>query len=190
MRLAKDAQSLELSYKEVGISQSSSSPCTFRRDHCAIELDDDEGSFDRARQALRRWQAHIGAGARIAPVDPPIEVGQVVVVAMKFPGFTAIAPCRIVWVVDEHDRFGFAYGTLEGHPERGEESFVISRVGARVTFEINAASRPAALLSRLGAPVARSIQKNITQRYLNSLKHASASGSVRAGRTTSSTQYD
>lgn len=174
MRLSQQAQALELSYDDVGVSRRSSSPDRFRMDHWTIELDDDQGSFDRARQALRRWAAHTGAGARIAPSEPPIQVGQVVVVAMKIAGFTAIAPCRIVWVVDDHDRFGFAYGTLEGHPERGEESFVISRVGVRVTFEIDAASRPAALLPRLGAPVARSIQRSVTQRYLNSLKRAAS----------------
>ena len=27
------------------------------------------------------------------------------------------APCRVVYVVDEPDRRGFAYGTLPGHPE-------------------------------------------------------------------------
>jgi uncharacterized protein (UPF0548 family) len=37
------------------------------------------------------------------------------------------APCRIVYVIDEPDRRGFAYGTLPGHPERGEEAFIISR---------------------------------------------------------------
>ena len=36
-----------------------------------------------------------------------------------------IVPCRIVWVVDEPDAFGFGYGTLRGHPDEGEESFVV-----------------------------------------------------------------
>ncbi len=39
--------------------------------------------------------------------------------------WSVTAPCEIVWVLDEPRRKGFAYGTLEGHPERGEESFVV-----------------------------------------------------------------
>ena len=34
-------------------------------------------------------------------------------------------PCRVVYVVDEPDRRGFAYGTLPGHPESGEELFLV-----------------------------------------------------------------
>jgi uncharacterized protein (UPF0548 family) len=33
----------------------------------------------------------------------------------------------VVWTVDEPNRIGFGYGTLQGHPESGEESFVVSR---------------------------------------------------------------
>ena len=109
------------------------------------------------------------------PDHPPIRVGQNVVVALGLPGFTVVAPCRIVWVEDEPNRFGFAYGTLQGHPERGEESFVVRRDNAGVTFSIDAASRPAALLSRVGAPVARLIQKRVTNNYLTSLQRASSS---------------
>ena len=174
IRLAHEADSLELSYAEVGITQRSSPPGEFRIDHWSVDLENEPGSFDRACRALRQWKAHRGAGAQIAPTDPSIRVGQAVVVALKIAGFTVIAPCRIVWIVEEHDRFGFAYGTLQGHPEQGEESFVIRRIGPRVTFEIEAASRPAALLARLGAPVARSIQKSVTQRYLTSLQQAAS----------------
>ncbi len=35
------------------------------------------------------------------------------------------APCRVVRVVDALGRRRFAYGTLAGHPERGEEAFVV-----------------------------------------------------------------
>jgi uncharacterized protein (UPF0548 family) len=31
----------------------------------------------------------------------------------------------VVYVVDEHDRRGFAYGTLRGRPESGEELFAV-----------------------------------------------------------------
>jgi uncharacterized protein (UPF0548 family) len=40
-------------------------------------------------------------------------------------------------VTDEADRFGFACGSLPGHPERGEEAFHIRRYpDGVVTFDI------------------------------------------------------
>jgi uncharacterized protein (UPF0548 family) len=80
-----------------------------------------------------------------------------------------IAPCRIVYVIDEPDRFGFGYGTLPGHPECGEESFVVERDGDITVFRIMSFSRPAGTVARLGAPVARRIQLRFIDRYLDAL---------------------
>ena len=82
-----------------------------------------------------------------------------------------VAACRIVWVVDEDDRFGFGYGTLPAHPECGEEAFVVRRDEAeQVHFDIRAFSRPRHLLARAGAPFARVIQERITRRYLAAMQ--------------------
>ena len=72
-------------------------------------------------------------------------------------------------VVDEPDRFGFTYATLPGHPECGWESFVVARVEAEVRFTIEAVSKPAATIVRLGAPIARQLQKRATIRYLDGM---------------------
>jgi uncharacterized protein (UPF0548 family) len=79
--------------------------------------------------------------------------------------------CRIVWAVDEPDRFGFAYGTLPLHPARGEESFVVDRDAmGTTTLTITAFSSPRHPLVRLGAPVARRQQAQATQGYLDALQ--------------------
>ncbi len=83
----------------------------------------------------------------------------------------AAAPCRVVYVVDEPLRQGFAYGTLLGHPECGEESFVIEMdpdTGA-VTARIIAFSRPVHWLVRLGGPLGRAAQSAMARRYLRAL---------------------
>lgn len=36
-------------------------------------------------------------------------------------------PVRVVWVIDEPTRCGFACGTLPGSPDSGEQSFVVER---------------------------------------------------------------
>ena len=71
--------------------------------------------------------------------------------------------------MDEPDRYGFAYGTLPGHPERGEEAFVVERDKTGAVFKIIVFSRPAELLARLGGPVTRRIQRTATKRYLDGL---------------------
>jgi uncharacterized protein (UPF0548 family) len=40
---------------------------------------------------------------------------------MRVPLWPRDVPCRVVYVVDEPRRAGFAYGTLPGHPEIGGE---------------------------------------------------------------------
>jgi uncharacterized protein (UPF0548 family) len=81
------------------------------------------------------------------------------------------APVRVVDVVEGPRRRGFAYGTLPGHPENGEESFVVS-IGddGAVTFTVRAFWRPAGALARLSGPVGRRAQRGITGRYLRSLE--------------------
>lgn len=84
------------------------------------------------------------------------------------------APCRVVWVeelVPDDDggaqRAGFGYGTLPGHPERGEEAFLaVLAADGTVFFELFAFSRHANWFYILGAPVARCCQWLVTQRYL------------------------
>jgi uncharacterized protein (UPF0548 family) len=69
-------------------------------------------------------------------------------------------------VIDEPNRWGFVYGTLPGHPEEGEEAFIVSiSEDGIVRFEITAFSRPANLIVRFSRPVGRGIQK----RYLRAL---------------------
>ena len=80
------------------------------------------------------------------------------------------APVRVVYVVDEGRRRGFAYGTLPGHPESGEEAFVVEHLeDDTVRFAITAFSRPATLLAKLGGPVSRLVQSRVTNRYLRAV---------------------
>ncbi len=68
-------------------------------------------------------------------------------------------------------RQGFAYGTLKGHPERGEESFVIERDvhTGTVTATVRAFSRPGRWSTKLLGPIGRLLQSWMTNRYLNAL---------------------
>lgn len=96
------------------------------------------------------------------------------------PGDTAVlgirflipvrAPVRVVYVIDEPDRTGFAYGTLAGHPESGEESFVVDRTeDGSVWLTISAFSRPSRWWWRLLYLPLRLAQELYTRRYLRVL---------------------
>ena len=104
------------------------------------------------------------------PADAPVATGTDVILTVRAALLHALAPCRVAYVIDEPDRFGFAYGTLPGHPERGEEAFIVERDATdAATFSIVVFSRPAALAARVGRPVARRIQRRVTQAYLDAL---------------------
>lgn len=97
------------------------------------------------------------------PLRATAEPGGVVVLGLGLGASRISAPCRVVYVIDEPDRRGFAYGTLPGHPERGEEAFIISRHrDATVTFTITAFSRPASPLGKAAGPAGRAVQRRIT----------------------------
>jgi len=88
-------------------------------------------------------------------------------------GRTVQAPVRVVYVVDEPRRKGFAYGTLAGHPESGEESWVVDQTDdGSVWLTIRVFSRPASWKWRLVAPFLRRQQALYTKRYLRALSGA------------------
>lgn len=81
--------------------------------------------------------------------------------------------------VDEPGRRGFAYGTLPGHPESGEESFVVELVGDEVWLEIVAFSRPGALLVKLVGPLSLLLQQTALRAYVKSLGREVSHGYTR-----------
>jgi len=166
--IAARAATLEPTYDFRGATLTSAALPGFRRDCYEIVLPDRPDAFERGAQGLRQWAAHLGAGLRVAPRDPPTLDATVAVAIVTGP-LTAVAVCRIVAVVDESSRFGFAYGTLPGHPEQGEEAFLVERRDDQVLFKITALSRPAEFIARAGGPVTRRLQQATSRRYLTSL---------------------
>jgi uncharacterized protein (UPF0548 family) len=124
------------------------------------------GDLDRLADRVLRWQVQLGSGLRVATSDPVVRVGTVAVLHL---GPLPI-PVRVVRVLDEPDRRGFAYGTLPGHPEVGEELFSLERdEHGTVRMVVRAFSRPATLLARAGGPATTVFQRVMTRRYLRSL---------------------
>jgi uncharacterized protein (UPF0548 family) len=123
--------------------------------------------FDQAADAVMHWGMQHGAGLRIQATSDVVEVGTVVIVKMAF----LKAPCRVVYVVDEPHVRGFAYGTLPGHPESGEERFVVRHdpVTSAVYAEVSSFSRPATWWSKLGGPITSLAQRMVNKRYVHAV---------------------
>ena len=127
---------------------------------------------------LKTWQAHRLPGVQVFPKGQRIQVGATVVVTLGLPFVALAAPCRIVGVIDEPNRWCFAYGTLPGHPEQGEEAFTVSMTpDETVRFEVVAFSLPGDSLVRLSGPVGRGIQRSGTKGYLRALRRFVEQGS-------------
>lgn len=116
------------------------------------------------------WDMHRRAGLSVRPSTQTVAKDAVAVLRLGWGVLGVNAPVRVVYVIDEPRRQGFAYGTLPGHPESGEESFVASLgEDGEVRVTITAFSRPSSLLARAGGPVSRAIQRWATNRYLHAL---------------------
>lgn len=90
--------------------------------------------------------------------------------SIPFGPFQIGAPCRVVYVIDERDRKGFAYGTLPGHPESGEEAFIVERTDdGSVWLTIRSFSRPSNWAWRICYPGLRFAQWFYTRRYFRAL---------------------
>jgi len=170
--LLTESASASLTYEPIGASLDETIvvPGGLERRRWAAELDGDE-AFDRAVQAVKAWGVHRGAGL-LVEADGELAVGTNVAMCAPLPVGYVDVTCRVVVVIDEVDRYGFAYGTLPVHPERGEESFVISQTNAVATFTIRAVSRPAHPLARLVPRVADALQHRAAERYLAAMAAA------------------
>ncbi|WP_223205920.1 DUF1990 family protein [Streptomyces xanthii] len=130
-----------------------------------VRLGSGQQCLERAGAAVLAWRAQRGAGLSVTPGDNVREGADVV---LRF--LLLRIPCRVVRVVREPDRIGFAYGTLAGHPECGEEAFLVTRdPDGSVWFRIRAFSRPGRWYTRLAGPLARVVQLAVTRRYLRAL---------------------
>lgn len=117
-------------------------------------------AFERARAALASW-AHFDLGwMQLHPRGAPVVPGTTIAVVINHLGFWSLNGARVVYLLeaDAHE-FGFAYGTLASHAEQGEEIFSVAmRPSGDVVYRLTAASRPRALLARLGYPMTRLFQ--------------------------------
>lgn len=164
-------------YPEVGATRHATLPAGYHHVERSAVVGSGGGDFDRAAAAVFRWAAQRGAGLRIRADGPASTPGTVVLMTAGLRRLGVDIPCRVVWVVDEPRCRGFGYGTLPGHPESGEESFVVTlQPDGDVVYTLRAFSRLATPLSRLGGPVSRQVQRLALDRYVVAIRRAARAG--------------
>ena len=152
------------SYPEVGHTRLDTAVQGYNNDFNFIELGQGEAVWAAAKEAVRKWRMFPGGWAYVAPADTPIEPGRAVAMAAQVLGLWWLNSCRIVYVLDEEHRFGFAYGTLPGHAEQGEELFMVEKTAdGSVRYVLKAFSWPRHWAARLAYPVARAYQRKFVR---------------------------
>jgi uncharacterized protein (UPF0548 family) len=176
-RLLAEAREGAPTYPEVGATRDANLPSGYRHDFYEHRLGRGEAVFGRAVEALRAWRAQSGAGAHVLPPGARVDEGSTAVLLLRVGGLWTTLPCRVIYVDEAPEGFAFAYGTLPGHPEKGEVAFRIDREddSDEIVFRIVSFSRTVDPLARLAAPITRAIQRRVTSRYLEAIAEASSS---------------
>ncbi len=168
-QVANRLAAAELTYTEVGATRGAL-PSGYHHLSRSRELGSGPDAFAVAASALLAWQVQLRAGVQVIASARVAEPGASVLLGVGAGRLRLRAPCRVVYTVAEPRRRGFAYGTLAGHPECGEEAFVVEhRDDGSVAFLVTAFSRPATLAARAAGPLGHLIQAYVTRRYLNAL---------------------
>lgn len=156
-----------LTYREVGGTAAAQLPDGYHHIAARTRIGTGRARFEQAAAAVLRYGMQRGAGLHVTASSDVAAVDTVLVVRIGF----LRAPCRVVYVVDEANRRGFAYGTLPGHPEAGEELFTVEYDPDHdaVYAVVRAFSRSATWWSRAGRPVSALVQRIVTRRYLRAV---------------------
>lgn len=118
-----------------------------------------ESTFRRAAERLMSWQVHRAAGLTLEATTPRVEQDSRVRLRLGRRLLRTSFGCQVIYVVEEKHRRGFAYGTLQGHPEQDEERFCLDwQEDDAVVFTITAFSRPGTWWSRALTPISRRLQ--------------------------------
>jgi uncharacterized protein (UPF0548 family) len=172
-----DQSSSRYSYREPGYTKritasERTAPRGFVVDDNRIRVGDGPDAFHKGVLAMRRWAQFNVGWVRVSDPSAPIEPGVTVAVIIHHYGFYSMNAARIIYTIDEPGLFGFAYGTLQGHAERGEERFLLRKeADGSVWYELFAFSRTGHWMARCGYPLVRRLQKRFARDSMATMQH-------------------
>lgn len=161
---------MTFTYAEAGRTRDDNLPAGYRHVRRRVVVGHGEGSFAQLRDGMRDWQIHRLAGLPVRGGGEPA-VGTEFSAGLGIGRVRLWVPCRVVWIRDVANSYGYGFGTTPGHPARGEEAFEATLApDGSITFAVRAFSRPATWYARLGGPVTNWFQDHVTDRYVASAR--------------------
>jgi uncharacterized protein (UPF0548 family) len=165
---------MPFSYPEVGATRGDI-PSGYNIDQYSTVLGRGDAVFESAKAAIRGWVPFRLDWIRtFSQAEPARGVGIAVVARLVGLWWTNVS--RVIYMIDEPDRFGFAYGTLGHHAEMGEERFLVVRDpdSGEVQYSILAFSRPRLMIARIGYPMSRAAQRKFGSGSLEAMRRATS----------------
>lgn len=169
----------QLTYAPVGITADNDSWRAvqgFRRYEESAQIGEGSERWEFASRAVLTWGVKTRSGFALMAASGRPADAQGVAVADRVWLVARIGPLRVrepvqvVALIDEPDRRGFAYGTLTGHPLRGEEAFVVQRLpDGSVWITVRSMTRPPEGIGLLAYPAVVLAQRSYRRRYLRAL---------------------
>ncbi|MBM3814264.1 MAG: DUF1990 domain-containing protein [Acidimicrobiia bacterium] len=163
----------EFSYAEVGATRNEEAPKGYAVARERIQLGEGEQAWEKARWAVTHWKMFQLDWVKVCWSYQRIEPGSVVGVLVFSYWLWSLNPAKIVYVVDEEEpvrRYGFGYGTLEGHMAQGEEQFLIEMLeDGTVWYELYSFSKPRHKLARWFSPLAKRVQRRFARQSLQAM---------------------
>lgn len=162
-----------LTYAEVGATGDAVLPAGYHSAELRTVVGSGRAAFERTAAAVFGWRAQRGIGLRVRADGPASTPGTVVILTAGLPRLGYDIPCRVVWAGTGGDERGFAYGTLPGHPESGEERFTVRLTpDGDVVYEIRVFFRLASPGARLAGPLSLALQRLATAGYAAAIRRA------------------
>jgi uncharacterized protein (UPF0548 family) len=165
-----------LSYSETGLAVTDHFPPDYDHDRKEVLVKGGQSTFTAIKAAIQRfdhfpddWTYAYSASGR---VDAP---GQNVGVVFRQFGLWWMNGARVIEIIDRSDLYGFSYGTLRGHVERGEEVFYVRKdKNGSVYYGIAAYSKPRFWGARLLKFYARWQQRRFVRDSLQKMSNIKA----------------
>ena len=149
----------QLTYPEVGATRTTL-PTGYNHLRSRTEIGTGRDVLEAAGAALMHWRMHAALHVRPRASAPRAEPGVQVTLTLGVGPLRITAPCEIVWTTVDSRSIGFAYGTLSGHPECGEEAFVVDQDhDGTVWLTVTAFSKPALWYTRTAGPLVPAFQR-------------------------------
>lgn len=179
-RILSDSRRQPFTYSPVGATRSEELPSGFPHNRHQVRLGYGRDTFERARTAIAGWRMYDLDWTRLCWRDVPPAEQMVVGVLVRHLGLWSFNPCRVIYLLDEEApnwRFGFAFGTLAGHSESGEERFTVEmRADESVWYRVHTFARARHPLARLAPWAVRHYQRRFGRESLGAMQRAVAPG--------------